>query len=95
MALGFYAEAKYANLIAGQGWAVAVFGDSGSLVAAAYGRTPWWAEGIHAAELWALLNAVHVALPGNCFCVDCKAVQLGAARGQSWANAPSRKFGRA
>ena len=42
-----------------------------------------------------MLNAAYIASPGSSFLIDCKAVQLGAAKGQHWASAPSRRFGRA
>ena len=51
-----YAEHKYCNLIARQGWASAILDVNGAVMTSAHGRTPWWAVGIHAAELWALLN---------------------------------------
>ncbi len=38
-----------------QGWASAAFDGERRLVAAAHGRPPAWAQGIHAAELWGLL----------------------------------------
>ena len=52
-----YAEHKYCNLIARQGWAFAVLDVDAVVIAAASGRTPQWANGIHATELWALLRA--------------------------------------
>jgi len=90
-----FAETRYANLVARQGWAFATFDADGGLVAAAHGRTPWWAEGIHATELWALLNAVLSTTPGNPFIIDCKAVMMGSRRGQQWATAPNRRLARA
>ena len=48
-----FAEHKYCNLAARQGWAFAVLDVDGFVLAAASGRTPWWAVGIHATELWA------------------------------------------
>ena len=38
-------------------WASAVYNSEGEIVAAANGRPPAWAEGIHGAELWGLLMA--------------------------------------
>ena len=90
-----FAEHKYCDLVYRQGWAFAVISDEGIVVASASGNTPWWAVGIHAAELWALLNASLTAHPGCPFFIDCKAVQLGTRNGSSWMTAPSRKFGRA
>ena len=90
-----FAEYKYDNLVARQGWAFAILGPDGCVMAAASGSTPWWAEGIHAAELWALVNATQVAFPGSSFFVDCKAVQVGAKNGVQWAKSPCRRFGRA
>ena len=57
--------------------------------------TPWWADGIYGAELWALLNAAQVACPGSTYHVDCKAVQQGTRNGTQWAQASARKLGRA
>ena len=90
-----FAEHKYCGLVARQGWAFAIYDDEAKLIAAASGLTPWWASGIYAAELWALLNASQVAFPSSPFFIDCKAVQIGTRNGPSWANSPSRKLGRA
>ena len=90
-----FAEHKYCGLLARQGWAFAVIDNMGVIVAAASGITPWWAEGIYAAELWALLNAAEVSAHGTYFHVDCKAVQLGTQNGTSWATAACRKLSRA
>ena len=90
-----FAEHKYCDLIARQGWAFAVLDSEGVVIAAASGRTPWWAVGIHATELWALLNASQHACPGSPFFTDCKAVQVGTKNGKAWMTSPARKFGRA
>jgi hypothetical protein len=83
------------GLCARQGWAFAAFDNDDELVAAAHGRTPWWAEGIHATELWGLLKAVQTLDPGCPLLVDCQAVQIGSQKGEAWAIAPSRAFARA
>ncbi len=54
-------ERSYAGLCARHGWAFAAFDEAGSLVAAAKGRPPAWAEGIFGAELWGLLMAASSA----------------------------------
>jgi hypothetical protein len=66
----------------------------GNVVASASGCTPWWSQGIFAAELWALLSASQNAFPGSLFVVDCKAVQMGSINGLSWAAAPNRLLAR-
>ena len=78
------------DLCSRQGWAFAASDADHRLVAAAHGRTPAWAEGIHAAELWGLLMAVHSTDPAAFLNVDCAAVQLGSQRGVAWASAPDR-----
>jgi len=90
-----YAEHKYCNLIARQRWAFAVLDVDAVVIAAASGRTPQWANGIHATELWALLHAAQMAYPGSPSLTDCKAVQRGTVNGASWMQAPSRLYGRA
>ena len=90
-----FAEHKYCGLLARQGWALAVVNDLGRVITSASGSTPWWAEGIYAAELWALLNATQVAFPGSPFIIDCKAVQVSSKNGAAWACSPSRRLGRA
>lgn len=65
-----YAEQKYCNLKAGQGWAFAVLDGDGVVVASASGRAQCWAVGIHAAGLWALLNASELAFPSSPLLVD-------------------------
>ena len=90
-----YAEHKYCNLIARQGWAFAILDVDGVIIASAHGRTPWWASSIYAAELWALLNASLNAFPGSPLLIDCQAVQVGSRNGTAWMTAPSRRFGRA
>ena len=47
------AEHDLHGLCARQGWAIAAYDQDQKLVAAAHGRTPPWADGIHATELWA------------------------------------------
>jgi len=89
-----YAEHNLHDLCARQGWAIAAFDSGGNLVAAANGRTPGWAVGIHATELWSMLMAVQTFDPGCVIKGDCQAVQKGTRRGTSWANAPNRKFAR-
>ena len=89
------AEHFLGGFCARQGWAFAAYDDQDELQAAAHGRTPAWASGTHATELWGLLMA---AQSSGAFCplkVDCLAVQKGSQRGLNWAGAPSRKFARA
>jgi len=83
------------DLCARQGWAIAAYDKEHQLVAAAHGRTPPWAKGIHATELWGLLMAVQNFDPGCALKVDCAAVQIGSKRDAAWANAPCRTFARA
>ena len=45
------------------GWAFAVVGDDGTVVAAAYGVPPPWIQGIEGAEAWALFQSLLVTLP--------------------------------
>ena len=90
-----FAEHRYCGLAARQGWAFVIVGDDGRVLASASGNTPWWAEGVHAAELWALLNASQNAFPGSSFFVDCESVQIGSKNGTAWAHSPCRTFGRA
>ena len=92
--LRLFAEHKYCGLLARQGWAFAVCDVRGKVVASASGRTPWWSQGIFAAELWALLNASVLAFPGSPFVVDCMAVKLGSSNGLAYAAAPNRVLGR-
>jgi hypothetical protein len=89
-----FAEHKYCGLLARQGWAFAVCDVRGKVVASASGRTPWWSQGIFAAELRALLNASLLAFPGSPFVVDCMAVRLGSSNGLAYAAAPNRVLGR-
>jgi len=90
-----YAEHELCGLVARQGWAIAAYDDNRQLVAAAHGRTPAWADGIHAAELWGLLMATQSFDPGCALKVDCLSVQQGSVRGIGWATAPGRKLARA
>ena len=89
-----YAEHKYCGLVARQGWAFTILNDQGRVIAAASGVTPWWVQGIYAAELYALLNATQHAAPSTPFYVDCQSVQVGSKNGDTWAHSPCRKFGR-
>ncbi len=86
---------KLEGLAARSGWAVATFSDDGVVLAAAHGKPPEWADGIHAAELWALLMSTQVADVQNKLHTDCMAVLNGTKQGQAWANSAARKFGRA
>ena len=88
-------HAKYSGLAAVRGWAVAVQDDHGNILAAAHGRPPSWAHGIHATELWSLLMAINIADPFSLLRTDCLAVHDGAKKGLEWANSPARIFGRA
>ena len=74
---------------------MAVFTPGGDLLASAYGKPPWWAEGIHAAELWALLMSISISDWQNHFRTGCMAILKGVQRSQEWANAAARRFGRA
>ena len=89
------AEQDLFGYCARQGWAIAAYDADDRLVAAAHGRTPSWATGIHATELWGLLMAAQTVDPWCKVKVDCQAVQLGAQRDVAWANAPCRTFARA
>ena len=61
------------------GWAAATYHHiTGELLAAAYGKTPGWLEGIHGAELWSLLQSFELASPQNQLRTDCMAVKNGA-----------------
>ena len=88
-------EADLHGLCARHGWAFAAYDGDHKLVAAAHGRTPHWATGIHATELWGLLMAVQSCDPGAALKVDCAAVQLGTQRDLRWATAPCRALARA
>ena len=90
-----YAEHDLFNMCARHGWAFSIYNSHLELVAAAHGLPPWWADGIHAAELWGLLQATMVSQPTDMLKVDCLAVQLGSQKGLEWANSPARKFARA
>ena len=88
------AEAGLYSLCARQGWSFVAYDDKRRLVAAAHGRTPGWATGIHATELWGLLMALQSVDPSCVIKVDCQAVQRGAQRDSAWANAPCRTLAR-
>ncbi len=77
------------------GWAFAAVDTMGWAIAAAHGRPPSWAGGIHGAELWALLMAGQSAISGSQFRVDCLSVVTGAQRGATWATAPHRVLAQA
>ena len=83
------------GLCASLGWAVAASDCDDNLVVAANGQIPDWLEGIHATELWGVLMALETFDPGCPIKVHCKALQLGALRSESWANAPCKTFARA
>ena len=89
------AEHDLYGLCARQGWAIAAFDREGNLVAAAHGRPPEWAQGIHAAELWGLLMAAQTFDPNCPIKVDCRSVQQGAQHPAAWAGAAHRRFARA
>jgi len=89
-----YAEHDLYGLCARQGWAFTVYDEQQKIVAAAKGRTPQWAEGIHATELYGLLMAASLATPQSTFKIDCLAVREGARSGTKWAAAPCRRLGR-
>ena len=88
-------QIQFAGMVARRGWAFAAFEADGSMSAAARGRPPIWAEGIHATELWALLMAVQSSAPSCPLRIDCLAVQQGSQKGAQWATAPNRVFARA
>ena len=90
-----FGEHELYGMCARHGWAFSIFDELNMLVAAAHGRPPSWAEGIHGAELWGLLQAASSSGPEDLLKVDCLAVKLGAHRGCEWAMAPCRKLGRA
>ena len=71
------AEPDLYGLCARQGWAFACFDAERRLVAAAHGRPPGWARGIHAAELWALLMGAQTAGPHCPLRIDCQSIQQG------------------
>ena len=66
----------------------------GRTIAAAHGRPPWHAPGIHGAELWALLQCAMSSVAAAPFFVDCKSVYLGAQRSMAWARASERRLAR-
>ena len=86
---------QYAGLCARRGWAFAVMDSDGRVAAAAKGRPPAWAHGIHGAELWGLLQACRATVPDLPLRVDCQAVHVGSQRGLAWAAAPMRVLARA
>ena len=88
------AEAVYHGLCGRLGWAFVVLAPDGSVVAAAFGRPPWWVDSIHGAELWALAMATEYCLPFLPFRTDCYAVFQGVWRGQQWATCSARKYAR-
>ena len=90
-----FAEHRFFGMCARRGWAFVVLDQARRLVAAAKGRPPSWADGIHGTELWGFLQAASCASPSDKFSVDCLAVQLGAQRGLAWATAPQRRLARA
>jgi len=83
------------GMCARQGWAFAAYDVDQQLVAAAKGRTPDWAEGIHATELWALNMALQSLDPGCVIKGDCQAVHRGSQRGIRWAGEAGRTLARA
>ena len=85
---GFRLDAEHDlyGFCARQGWSLAAYESRHELLAAANGRTPAWAVGIHATELWGLLMATMTATPWNPLKVDFQAVQKGAQMGVQWAN---------
>ena len=90
-----FSESKYFGLAARRGWAVAIYSDNGDLMAAAHGRPPAWAAGIHGAELWSLLMAINISDPADPIRTDCMAVLQGSSKGLTWAGDPTRMFARA
>ena len=87
-------DSQYADLCARHGWAFAAYDEQGTLLAAAKGRPPSWAEGIHGAELWGLFMAVTCADPWSPIRVDCSSLQQGSQKGLTWASAPDRCLAR-
>ena len=90
-----HGNAKFYDLTAVRGWAVAVYDRDGEMLAAAHGRPPLWAQGIHATELWGLLMAIQITDAFSPIRTDCLAVKKGTTLGLEWANSPARVFGRA
>jgi hypothetical protein len=90
-----YAEHGLFDMCARRGWAFAAVNELQEVVAAAQGRPPGWADGIHGAELWGLLQATQSAGLDDGFKVDCLAVRLGVCKGAEWAADPSRRLARA
>ena len=76
------------------GWAVAQVNEvTPEHVCSAHGAMPISLFGqrrIMRAELWALLQAVHLSEPGASFISDCAAVLQGLERGQKWCSAERR-----
>lgn len=63
------------SLTARCSWSFVVLDGQGEIEAAAYGVTPPWVVDIHGAEVWALLQASSLSLPGTArFYVDCESV---------------------
>ncbi len=90
-----FAEHDLFNTCARHGWAFTTYDDDGKVSAAARGRPPAWVEGIHATELYGLLQAVTHSSPQSSFLIDCLAVKQGTRSGPVWAAAPSRRLARA
>ena len=87
-------EPSLAGMCARHGWAFAAYDDDGTLLAAARGRPLAWAEGIHGAELWALVMAATSSVPWSPLRVDCLSVQHGTQKGRTWAETPERRLAR-
>ena len=90
-----YAEHDLFGMCARIGYAIAIYDAGQNLVAAARGVPPDWIHGIHGAELFGLLMATQLALPGSSFVSDCHSVVKGCQNSLAWANAPTRRFARA
>ena len=90
-----FAEQRYFGMCARQAWALLALDSNGKFVASASGVPPPWAEGIHGAELWALLQAVRISAPDDSYRTDCLSVKLGVDKGIRWASAAERHLGQA
>ena len=77
------------------GWAFAIVGASGKIIAAAYGVPPPWIRDIAGAEAWALFQALLVTVPALCkFWPDCLPVHLAVQKGREAALDPRNGLAR-
>ena len=73
------------GMCARHGWAFGAYSSKGELLAAAKGIPPRWADGIHPAELWSLLQSAMTSEPGSAYTVDCLATSPHRKYARAWA----------